>query len=100
MSRRLANEAIRDNWEELGMAHFIEDKSIYIPVDDIWTEKENLLTVNYCSTYPFRPPRIIYNGKDILLFYRKLSDGSSKKIRDWLVPKFKETCLIWYLETY
>ena len=82
MSRRLANEAIRDNWEELGMAHFIEDKSIYIPVDDIWTEEENLLTVNYCSTYPFRPPRIIYNGKDILLFYRKLSDGSSKKIRD------------------
>ena len=82
MSRRLANEAIRDNWEELGMVHFIEDKTIYIPVDDMWTEEENLLTVNYCSTYPFRPPRITYNGKDILVFYRELSYGSSKKIRD------------------
>jgi hypothetical protein len=34
MSRRLANEAIRDNWDGLEMAHFIEDKSIYIPVED------------------------------------------------------------------
>ena len=82
MSRRLANEAIRDNWEELGIVHFIGDKTIYIPVDDTWTEEENLLTINYCSTYPFRSPRITYNGKDILIFYRELSYCSNKKIRD------------------
>jgi hypothetical protein len=82
MSRRLANEAIRDNWDELGIEHFAEDNTIYIPVNEMWAQEENLLTINYCSTYPFRPPRIIYNGKDILVFYRKLSDGSSKKNRD------------------
>ena len=34
MSRRLANEAIRDNWDDLYIEHFIEDKTIYIPVED------------------------------------------------------------------
>jgi hypothetical protein len=79
MSRRLANEAIRDNWDELGIEHFREDNTIYISVG---AEDENLLTVNYGSTYPFRPPCITYNGKDILVFYRELSYGSNKKIRD------------------
>ena len=82
MSRRLANEAIRDNWEESGIMHFIGDKSIYIHVDDIWTEEENLLTIVYESTYPFRPPSVTYEGKNILVFYRELSNCSNKKIRD------------------
>lgn len=82
MSRRLANEAIRDNWEELGMEHFIEDKTIYIPVDNVWTRGENLLTVAYKSVYPFRPPSVTYDGRNILIFYRELSNCSNKKIRD------------------
>ena len=82
MSRRLANEAIRDNWDELGIEHFAEDNTIYIPVNEMWTQEENLLTIVYKSTYPFRPPTITYNGKDILVFYRELSDCSSKKIKD------------------
>ena len=45
MSRRLANEAIRDNWDELEIEHFVEDNTIYIPVNDMWTEEENLLTM-------------------------------------------------------
>jgi hypothetical protein len=77
MSRRLANEAIRDNWDDLYIEHFIEDKTIYIPVED-----ENLLTVVYKSAYPFRPPSVTYNGKNLLIFYRELSDCSNKKIRD------------------
>jgi len=82
MSRRLANEAIRDDWRALGMEHFIEDKSIYIPVEDIWTKKENLLTIVYDPTYPFKPPSATYNGENILILYRKLSTGSNKKIID------------------
>ena len=94
MSRRLANEAIRDNWDELGIEHFVEDNTIYIPVNDMWTQEENLLTVTYKSTYPFRPPCITYNGKDILVFYRELSYGSSKKIRDDILKLLgQESCM-------
>uniref|UniRef100_A0A6C0ENV1 RWD domain-containing protein n=1 Tax=viral metagenome TaxID=1070528 RepID=A0A6C0ENV1_9ZZZZ len=77
MSRRLANEAIRDNWEELEIHHFIEEKTIYIQVED-----ENLLTIDYKSTYPFRPPSVTYNCENILIFYRELSDCPTIKIRD------------------
>ena len=82
MNRRLANEAIRDNWRELGIVHFIKEKIIYIPVNNMWTEEENLLTVVIKPIYPFRYPSVTYNGKNMLIFYRELSDCTNKTIRD------------------
>ena len=82
MNRRLANEAIRDNWRELGIVHFIKEKIIYIPVNNMWTEEENLLTVVIKPIYPFRSPSVTYNGKNMFIFYRELSDCTNKKIRD------------------
>ncbi len=82
MNRRLANEAIRDNWRELGIVHFIKEKIIYIPVNNMWTEEENLLTVVIKPIYTFRYPSVTYNGKNMLIFYRELSDCTNKTIRD------------------
>ena len=93
MSRRITNESIRDNWEELGIGHFPDDKTIYIPVADMWTEKENLLIVNYSRCYPFKPPCVTYNGQNILTFYGKLSDSSSTKTRDDILKLLCEECM-------
>ena len=76
MSRRLANEAIRDEWDALGIEHFVEDNTIYIPVNKMYTNNEELLILTYGSTYPFRGPHLLYKGKNLLLFYRDLSQIS------------------------
>ena len=82
MSVRLRNESIQDKWGELGLEHFKDDKTIYMPVNDMWTGKENLLTVKYSQSYPFRPPVIIYNGQNILTFYGEMHGCSNLKIKD------------------
>lgn len=69
--RRLINEAIRDDWDILGIAHDIEEKTIYIPVN----EDTDGLVVTYTSSYPFRVPTVQYRERDLLLFYKDLSMG-------------------------
>jgi len=92
MSRRLVNESIRDEWGDLGIVHDIEDNTIYIPVNDMYTQEENILTVICSPTYPFRSPSITYNGDDIMLFYRDLSQTLNQTMYNDLFKLLSGKC--------
>jgi len=76
--RRLVNEAIKDNWDDLGIHHHKEDEIIYVPVVNIITPS-NLLVLTYKS-YPFVSPKVKYKEKDLLIFYGDLSQARNRSI--------------------
>ena len=82
MSRRLIKEAERDEWEAEGIQHFSNEKTIYIPMDDMNSNEGDLLIVKYKDGYPFRGPTVWYKQENLLVFYKKLSEICDREIYD------------------
>jgi|UniRef100_A0A6C0C3M7 hypothetical protein len=70
MISRLRNEAIIDGWDKLGIQRFAFN-TIYIPVKNLYEDKDELLVVD-CKSYPFKGPQITYKGHDLLIYYRNI----------------------------
>ena len=67
INRRLANEKARgwpDDWT------ILSDNNIFIPISLPAPLSNGVLTVELMSSYPFKSPRMYYNGKGLGLVYR------------------------------
>ena len=66
MLRRLVNESRR--WPD--NIFMINDNEAYALCDDIIPGVDIVLTLKYSREYPFKPPSVYYNDKDIIEYFR------------------------------
>lgn len=84
MLRRLVNESRR--WPD--NMFMINDNEAYALCDDIIPNIDIVLTIKYTRNYPFKPPEVYLNNKNIIEYF-----GSSRLFYDDLHKITNRKCL-------
>ena len=79
---RLRNEEERDNWDLHGIHAFLQEGGIYTVIRNKLFTNEKILMMNGFESYPFRPPRVTFDGDDVLQLYVKLSSFENQSMCD------------------
>lgn len=92
-NKRLKNEKIRDKWGR-NVYYNKEENKIYAFYENYLHKQNYLLTLNISNRYPFKPPEIYVNNKNIIDFYADLFGGNSSTfIQKQLQDLFHGQCM-------
>jgi len=72
--KRLTAESNKHSWWAFDIQYFKSDNLIIVPIYNTFTTNYNYLSIKIKECYPFRPPDVIFNGKNVIRYYGELSN--------------------------